>query len=86
MDTEVHPEPVNARFAYVSVSRASHDARVFTNDACNLLERLSSDVSKTSALNFVKEQASIPSPNSEQLQVGKKVFGAELGLAMLKSR
>ncbi len=41
MDTEVHPELINARFAYVSVSRASHDAQIFTNDAANLAESLS---------------------------------------------
>jgi ATP-dependent exoDNAse (exonuclease V) alpha subunit len=50
MDTEVHPELINARFAYVSVSRASHDAQIFTNDAANLAESLSREVSKTSAL------------------------------------
>ena len=38
MDTEVHPELINGRFAYVSVSRASHDAQVFTNDAANLAD------------------------------------------------
>ena len=41
MDTEVHPELINGRFAYVSVSRASHDAQIFTNDAANLAESLS---------------------------------------------
>ena len=50
MDTEIHPELINSRFAYVSVSRASHDAHVFTNDAVNLAERLSHDVSKSSAI------------------------------------
>ncbi len=30
MDTEVHPELINGRFAYVSVSRASHDVQIFT--------------------------------------------------------
>jgi ATP-dependent exoDNAse (exonuclease V) alpha subunit len=52
MDTEVHPELINARFAYVSVSRASHEAQVFTNDALNLAERLNTEVSKTSALDI----------------------------------
>ena len=33
MDTNVHPELINTRFAYVSVSRASEDARIYTNDA-----------------------------------------------------
>jgi ATP-dependent exoDNAse (exonuclease V) alpha subunit len=50
MDTEVHPELINSRFAYVSVSRGSHDAQIFTNEASTLAVNLSRDVSKTSAL------------------------------------
>jgi hypothetical protein len=52
MDTTVHPELINTRFAYVSVSRASQDARIYTNDAGNLGERLSTDVTKTSAIDL----------------------------------
>jgi conjugative relaxase-like TrwC/TraI family protein len=52
MDTEVHPELINSRFAYVSVSRASHDAQIYTNDAIKLATNISKDVSKTSALNI----------------------------------
>jgi hypothetical protein len=37
-DTEVHPELINGRFAYVSVSRASHDAQIYTNSAATLAE------------------------------------------------
>jgi ATP-dependent exoDNAse (exonuclease V) alpha subunit len=59
MDTEVHPELINSRFAYVSVSRASHEAQIFTNDTISLAGRLSHDVSKASAINFGKEQASL---------------------------
>jgi hypothetical protein len=50
MDTTAHPELINTRFAYVSVSRASQDARIFTNDVSTLAERLSTDISKTSAV------------------------------------
>jgi hypothetical protein len=52
MDTEVHPELINNRFAYVSVSRASHDAQIFTNDAASLAESLGRLVTKTSAINL----------------------------------
>jgi hypothetical protein len=52
MDTDVHPELINSRFAYVSVSRASHDAQIYTNDVTKLATSLSQDVSKTSALNM----------------------------------
>jgi conjugative relaxase-like TrwC/TraI family protein len=50
MDTTAHPELINTRFAYVSVSRASQDARIYTNDVSTLSERLSTDISKTSAV------------------------------------
>ena len=49
-DTGVHPDLLNARFAYVSVSRASHDVLVFTDDVAKLGPKLGADVSKTSAL------------------------------------
>ncbi|HEY1257012.1 MAG TPA: MobF family relaxase [Terracidiphilus sp.] len=50
MDTNVHPELINTRFAYVSVSRASHDAQIFTNNLAQLAPQLSTDISKTSAI------------------------------------
>jgi ATP-dependent exoDNAse (exonuclease V) alpha subunit len=56
MDTEVHPELINSRFAYVSVSRASHDAQIYTNNAAALAGSLSQDVSKASAINFGNAQ------------------------------
>jgi len=49
-DTSVHPDLLNSRFGYVSISRASHDATLFTDDMTKLGPQLSSDVSKTSAL------------------------------------
>lgn len=52
MDTKAHPELINTRFAYVAVSRASHDAHIYTNDAGGLGQRLSYDSTKTSAVDF----------------------------------
>jgi ATP-dependent exoDNAse (exonuclease V) alpha subunit len=49
-DTGVHPDLLNSRFAYVSVSRASHEATLFTDDMNKLSPQLTADVSKTSAL------------------------------------
>jgi conjugative relaxase-like TrwC/TraI family protein len=49
-DTGVHPDLLNSRFAYVSVSRASNGATLFTDDMNKLSPQLSADVSKTSAL------------------------------------
>ena len=52
MDTRAHPDLISTRFAYVAVSRASQDAQIFTNDAAALGQRLSRDVSKSSAVDF----------------------------------
>jgi conjugative relaxase-like TrwC/TraI family protein len=49
-DTGVHPDLLNSRFAYVSISRASHDVTLFTDDLAKLAPQLGADVSKTSAL------------------------------------
>jgi conjugative relaxase-like TrwC/TraI family protein len=49
-DTGVHPDLLNSRFGYVSISRASHEATLFTDDINKLSPQLSADVSKTSAL------------------------------------
>jgi conjugative relaxase-like TrwC/TraI family protein len=49
-DTGVHPDLLNSRFGYVSISRASHEATIFTDDMSKLSPQLSADVSKTSAL------------------------------------
>ena len=50
LDTRVHPELVNSRFAYVSVSRASRDAQIYTNDASSISNLLTRDVTKSSAI------------------------------------
>jgi conjugative relaxase-like TrwC/TraI family protein len=50
IDANVHPELINTRFAYVSVSRASHDAQIYTNHSASLIPGLSHDVTKTSAV------------------------------------
>jgi ATP-dependent exoDNAse (exonuclease V) alpha subunit len=62
-DTGVHPDLLNARFGYVSVSRASHEATVFTNDSAKLGQQLGVEVSKTSALGV--SQSIPPSPGLE---------------------
>ncbi|MGD1081955.1 MAG: MobF family relaxase [Candidatus Sulfotelmatobacter sp.] len=49
-DTSVHPDLLNSRFAYVSISRASHEATLFADNVAKLSPLLGADVSKTSAL------------------------------------
>jgi conjugative relaxase-like TrwC/TraI family protein len=82
MDTEVHPELINSRFAYVSVSRASHDAQIYTNDAASLAERLGNDVTKASAINFGKSQSPAVSLGLDQAEVSKRSHISGLGLSL----
>ena len=56
VDTNIHPELINTRFAYVSTSRASHDAHIYTNDGPSLREALSRDVTKASAFELGDRQ------------------------------
>lgn len=81
MDTEVHPELLNSRFAYVSVSRASEDAQIFTNDVVHLAESLSRDVSKTSAVDPSKLQIPTVRTGMEQTSTLSKTPAAGLGLS-----
>jgi hypothetical protein len=49
VDTEKSELLVNNRFAYVSVSRAQHDAHIYTNDATKLSHNLSRESSQRTA-------------------------------------
>jgi ATP-dependent exoDNAse (exonuclease V) alpha subunit len=49
-DTRVYPDLLNSRFGYVSISRASHEATMFTDDVAKLLPQLNAEVSKPSAI------------------------------------
>jgi len=53
-DTSVHPDLLNSRFGYVSISRASHEATLFTDDVAKLAPQLGADTSKTSALEITQ--------------------------------
>jgi hypothetical protein len=50
VDTSVHPDLINSRFAYVSVSRASLDVSIYTNHAASLGKDLSHEVTKSAAM------------------------------------
>jgi ATP-dependent exoDNAse (exonuclease V) alpha subunit len=82
IDTEVHPELINGRFAYVSLSRASHDAQVFTNNLANVAESLSKNISKTSALEFGKPQSPVLGLLPVQPQVQERTLGTALGVGL----
>ena len=49
VDTDKSELLVNNRFAYVSVSRAQHDAQIYTNDSSRLSRNLSRECSQRSA-------------------------------------
>ena len=61
VDTEASRNLINSRLAYVAISRAESDARIYTNDATNLGTKLAGDVSKTSAVNSQQKRAEDPS-------------------------
>jgi conjugative relaxase-like TrwC/TraI family protein len=52
---------INDRLAYVVISRAAYDARIYTNDAATLGERLATDVSKSAALDLNDVRQSVDS-------------------------
>jgi len=68
IDTESNRLLINTRLAYVAVSRASEDARIYTNDAETLGQRLATDISKTAAVDFRP-----PSP-TEQAREAVRLF------------
>jgi len=82
MDTTVHQEFINSRFAYVSISRVSHDAQVYTNDSGALAKHLSQDVTKASALGIRTGQNTQASITLEAPIASKKSTASGLGLAL----
>ncbi len=82
MDTEGHPELISSRFAYVSISRASHDAQIYTYNAASLAESLSHDVTKASAIDVGKGQSPVANVGFVQASASKKTAAAGLGLAL----
>jgi len=57
-DTDGARSLINTRLAYVAISRASDDARVYTNNAETLGQRLATDISKTAAVDFRQSNSS----------------------------
>jgi len=59
IDTDSSRNLINNRLAYVAISRASDDARVYTNNVETLGERLASEITKSAAVDF-KQNRSMP--------------------------
>lgn len=88
IDTDGPRGLINTRLAYVAVSRASHDARLYTNNAEELGKALSTEVSKSSALGRKHHQAYQPTP-AERLKDAVETLGknqTERGVAMLREQ
>ncbi len=64
IDTDSSRSLINTRLAYVAISRASEDARIYTNNAETLGQRLATDVTKTAALDFT---ATVQQPAAPQV-------------------
>jgi len=69
VDTSVHPDLISARFAYVSISRASVDARIYTNHAASLGKDLSHDVSKSAAMQVSQSVGQAAAESSQGIRL-----------------
>jgi conjugative relaxase-like TrwC/TraI family protein len=85
VDTEKSELLVNGRFAYVSVSRAQHDAHIYTNDGSELSRTLSRESSQRTATDVEQQPTALkinpPASNGERSgeQVYGNMFGTRLG-------
>src|SRR5262249_9899970 len=64
VDTEKSELLVNNRFAYVSVSRAQHDAHIYTNDGSKLSRSLSRESTQRTATEVEQQPTPKPEPVS----------------------
>jgi len=67
IDTESNRMLINTRLAYVAVSRASDDVRIYTNNAETLGQRLAADISKTAAVDVRPPSATEQTREAVQL-------------------
>jgi len=70
--SQAHGGLLNSRMAYVSVSRAQFDVRIYTNDAKTLGQELSRNVTKTTALQEG------PAPQDTGQRVGPQSVALEI--------
>lgn len=68
-DTSQSRQLVNERYAYVAVSRGSHDARVYTDNAHRLSRILGREHSKTAAVDELSRQ--LEQPKAKQAHAGQ---------------
>ena len=84
VDTDKSEFLVNNRFAYVSVSRAQHDAQIYTNDGSKLSNSLSRESSQRTAVE-VEQQPAAPKTEPVSLRGGRpseEEQGHSLGIGL----
>ena len=74
--SQAHTELLNSRMAYVSISRAQFDVKLYTNDARTLGQELSRDLTKETAL----EQT--PQPQNAGQRIGPQAEKLEMSLGL----
>jgi ATP-dependent exoDNAse (exonuclease V) alpha subunit len=80
VDTDNSELLVNNRFAYVSVSRAQHDAQIYTNDGSELSRSLSRESSQRTATEVEQQPTT---PNTEAVSVrGVRPSEEEQGISL----
>jgi conjugative relaxase-like TrwC/TraI family protein len=83
VDTEKSELLVNNRFAYVSVSRAQHDAQIYTNDRSKLPRSLSRENSQRTATEVDQSLAPRIEPTSARTErPGEQEQGHSLGMSL----
>jgi conjugative relaxase-like TrwC/TraI family protein len=84
VDTEKSELLVNNRFAYVSVSRAQHDAHIYTNDGSKLSRSLSRESSQRTATEVDQELAAPKAEPASQRggRPSQEEQGHSLGLGL----
>jgi ATP-dependent exoDNAse (exonuclease V) alpha subunit len=78
VDQTAHPDLVNSRFAYVSISRGALDARLYTDDVKAMATSLATDSPKSSALDLAQSFASVAVENANRQ--GMQLSMAGLGI------
>ena len=94
VDVSAHRDLVNQRFAYVAVSRAAYDVRLYTDDSTRLERDLGRDVSKTAAIelnspkekamNFQNEHAHAKEVNQEGQKMPVEVYASTLSPEVIR--
>ena len=70
IDTDSSRNLINSRLAYVAISRASDDARIYTNDSETLGAKLSTQINKTAALDIPSVGIGVPEKAISSPKIG----------------